>query len=216
MKEHYSTVVREEMAIGGSAVNSYERPKISAVSLHMSLKPLRFNPYSVGPRFRTQELTLGSRSMRTSSSLSEPELGIRKGDLVGMRATKHNAAYIYEFRDRMIWNLAGAQSWHFKGWNHHQNVRHALGVRTVIPIHEYHTGFKKDVAVTKVNQAQRDWTFHFSNDLHTELNVVLAMGMALPFEKVISDKARRMMRSKTVRKYMKKVQKQQMKKKLAS
>ena len=150
IKEHYSTIVREELALLGATNSTYDRPKLSGLSMHTSLKPFNFNPYSVGPRIRAQELTFGSRSTMSFSSLSEQTLGIRKGALVGIRASKHNASFVYESRDRGFWGLAGLGSHLFVGWMF-KSMSGSIGLRSVVPMHEYNQRPKKDVAIRAVS-----------------------------------------------------------------
>jgi ribosomal protein L5 len=115
IKEHYQNTVREELSISSEVTSVFERPQIKGVTVHISLKPFNFNPYSVGPRLLAQELTLGSRSKTSVSRLSEQELGVRKGAVVGLYASKSNFASIYDFIDRTVWNIAGFQNQLFSG-----------------------------------------------------------------------------------------------------
>ena len=64
----------------------------------------------------------------------------------------------------------------------------------------------------KVKTCYRDWSFHFSRGIVPTLSVYLVQGMGVPL-KTKPEKPPRMQRSKTVRKYMKKIHKQRMKKK---
>jgi ribosomal protein L5 len=212
IKEHYLTVVREEMVLAGSADNTYEVPAIAGITLHISLKPFHFNLRTLGPRMRAQELAFGVRPKMTISRLSDLELGTRKGAVVGMRASKFNAPFVYDFRDRILWNMVGLSSHRFSGWHHRAETSGSVGFRTVIPVFEYDERDRKDPACMGLDRAERDWSIHFSNHLDSEANALLLQGMALPFDEPSFNKPRRKFRSKTVRKFVKKLQKQQMKK----
>jgi hypothetical protein len=80
-------------------------------------------------------------------------------------------------------------------------------------MYEYNERPQKDLAVDGLNQAKRDWTFHFSNDYNSNLGIRTLQSMTLPFEETIVSKPNRMFRSKTVRKYVKKLNKKRIKKK---
>jgi len=214
IKEHYTTIVREEMAVGGMHVtNSYERPKIKGITLHVSLKPFNFDPRYLVPRTMTQDLAFGSRPKISFSSLSDPEMGIRQGATVGMRASKFNASFVYDFRDRTLWNLAGLPRYMFPGWRFRLDTANIRTIRTLIPIYEYYARTRKDPAMKGRNHATRDWTIHLSKVHDSESLEQLVHGLTLPFVDIQTQKEDRRHRSKTVRKHRKKEQKKQMKKK---
>lgn len=212
-KEHYTTVVREERALSNDNVSSYERPKISGVTLHISLKPFRFNARLLAPRARIQEFAFGSRPTVSFSSLSEPELGVRQGAIVGMRSSKFNTSFLYDFRDRTLWNMAGLPPFMFSGWKFRLDMANTVAIRTPIPIYEYYARTRKDPGFKGRNRAQREWTLHLTNTRSSENNLFFVHGMGLPFVEVETNKTDRYFRSKTVRKYRKKVRKKHMKKK---
>lgn len=217
IKEHYSTVVREEIALGTpSFLNSFERPKVKGVTLHVSLKPFNFDPRYLVPRTMTQDFAFGSRPKISFSSLSDPDRGIRQGATVGMRSSKFNASFVYDFRDRTLWNLAGLPRYMFPGWRFRPDTANTRTIRTIIPLYEYYAMSRKDPAIKGRNHATRDWTIHLSNVSRSTPLEILATGLNLPFVGVQAQKEARRHRSKTVRKHRKKEQKKNLKKKRAN
>jgi ribosomal protein L5 len=102
IQEHFNTVVKEELSIAGISINHFENSSLKGITLHIGLKKFKFDSSMVSPRMRLKSFRSGSFAKRSTSKISEPELSVRKGEIVGIKTRISNKIAIAEFIDARV------------------------------------------------------------------------------------------------------------------
>ena len=210
--EHYENTIKEELTRTTSSGNTHGLAELKGVNLHISIKTFKFDQYFVSPLIRLQELMTANNFKLTQSKTSEPEMSIRKDQITGINVKINSKTDLLNFLDLFVWHLSSLEGSEISDWSYKFSSSNNLGVRISVPNFELNELNEKDMAVDGVQNALIDLSFKLKKlDSNVE-SIRLLQGLCIPFEGVSFSQKKRLFRSKTVRKIMKKMQKPGIKK----